>query len=751
VTGLIPSGSYTYPMSALDRNRLDEEASPYLRQHADNPVNWQPWDEATLEAARETDRPIFLSVGYSACHWCHVMEEESFADGEVAELLNEQFVPIKVDREERPDVDSVYMTVCQLVTGRGGWPLSAFLTPDGRPFYVGTYFPRDPKQGMPGFLDLCERVADSWNDPDQREEMENRADQWTAAAEDELEGTPTDADEPREPPDAGFLDSAASSALRAADREYGGFGSSGPKFPNPGRLHLLLRAHDRTGREEYREVVEETLTAMADGGMYDHLGGGFHRYATDRSWTVPHFEKMLYDQATLAPAYLAGYRMTGEERYADVARETFAFVEREMRHDAGGFFSTLDAQSEDPETGEREEGAFFVWTPEEVDEAIEDGLDADLFRERFGVTPSGNFEDGWTVLTLSEPVESLAESHGLDESEVRSRLDHAVEQARTYRETRPRPARDEKVLAGWNGLMISAFAEGALALDPDLATTAERALSFVRERLWDEDDERLTRRWKDGDAKVTGYLEDYAFLGRGALDLYGVTGDVEHLAFAMELARTITEEFWDAEERTLYFTPESGESLVARPQELGDQSTPSSTGVAASLLLALAQFSPGESFREVAEGVLDTHAKTVETDPLQHATLVLAADTRAVGSLELTVAADSLPESWRERLAETYLPDLLLTVRPPTEAGLAEWLDRLGMEEAPPIWAGREARDGPTLYACRSFTCSPPTDDVEEALEWAERLAPSADGGDDPGVGFDPDDIDPGGGASEPF
>jgi hypothetical protein len=729
-------------MSVLDRNRLDEEASPYLRQHADNPVNWQPWDGAALEAARGTDRPIFLSIGYSACHWCHVMEEESFADETVAEVLNEEFVPIKVDREERPDVDSVYMTVCQLVTGRGGWPLSAFLTPDGRPFYVGTYFPRDPKGNSPGFLDLCRRVADSWADPDQREEMENRADQWTAAAEDELEGTPTPADGAREPPDADFLDSAASSALRAADREHGGFGSSGPKFPNPGRLHLLLRAYDRTGREAYREVVEETLTAMADGGMYDHLGGGFHRYATDRSWTVPHFEKMLYDQATLAPAYLAGYQVTGDERYAAVARETFAFVEREMQHDAGGFFSTLDAQSEDPETGEREEGAFFVWTPEDVDEAVEDDADADLFRRRFGVSSAGNFEGGRTVLTLAESVDSLAAEHGMDAAEVRDRLDSAVERARAYRETRPRPARDEKVLAGWNGLMISAFAHGALVLDPALAGTAERALSFVRERLWDADARRLTRRWKDGDAKVTGYLEDYAFLGRGAFDLYQATGDVEHLAFAMDLARVVTEEFWDAAERTLYFTPESGESLVARPQELGDQSTPSSTGVAASLLLDLAGFAPDEPFREVAEGVLDTHARTVETDPLGHATLALAADTRAVGSLELTVAADSLPESWRERLAGEYLPDRLLTVRPPTEAGLEEWLDALGLAEAPPIWAGREARDGPTIYACRSYTCSPPTGDVEAALEWVERLAPGGEEGGSPGsdagTGADP-------------
>jgi hypothetical protein len=446
---------------------------------------------------------------------------------------------------------------------------------------------------------------------------------------------------------------------------------------------------------------------------------------------------MLYDQATLVPAYLAGYQVAGEERYADVARETFAFVEREMQHDEGGFFSTLDAQSEDPETGEREEGAFFVWTPEEVEEAVGDELDAGLFRDRYGISRSGNFEGGKTVLTLSGAVESLAEEYGIDGSEVHERLDRAAAQAREYRETRPRPPRDEKVLAGWNGLMVSAFAEGALVLDPGLAEPAKRALSFVRERLWDADARRLTRRWKDGDAKVTGYLEDYAFLGRGALDLYQATGEVEHLAFAMDLARVVTEEFWDAEDRTLYFTPTSGESLVARPQELGDQSTPSSTGVAASLLLDLAHFTPDESFDEVAEGVLDTHAKTVETDPLGHATLALAADTRAVGSLELTVAADSLPESWRERLAETYLPDRLLTVRPPTEAGLSEWLSVLGLDEAPPIWAGREARDGPTLYACRSHTCSPPTDDVEVALEWAERLAPTVDGTDDGGPNLD--------------
>ena len=708
----------------LTRNRLAEEASPYLQQHADNPVNWQPWDETALAAAEETDRPIFLSIGYSSCHWCHVMEEESFADPDVAAVLNEHFVPVKVDREERPDVDSVYMKTCQLVRGNGGWPLSAFLTPDGRPFYVGTYFPPEPRQGMPGFEQLCRDVVGAWTDPDEREELEDRADQWTAAVRDDLEGTPEPLGD-GEAPDTDLLESAASSALRIADREYGGFGQSGPKFPSPGRLHVLLRAWDRTGREAYRDVAAETLDGMADGGMYDQLGGGFHRYATDRSWTVPHFEKMLYDQAGLARAYLAGYQALGDERYATVAEETFAFVERELTHPEGGFFSTLDAQSEDPETGEREEGAFWVWTAADVAELFDDERDRDLFRAHYGVTDAGNFERGQSVLTLDASVAELAAEFDRTESEVQERIGRLRREALAAREERPEPPRDEKVLAGWNGLMISAFAEGGLVLDPALAETAVDALEFCRERLWDAEKRRLHRRWMDGERKVEGYLEDYAALGRGALDCYQATGDVEHLAFAAALARVVVEEFWDAEERTLYFTPQSGESLVARPQETDDSSTPSSTGVAASLLLSLDHFLPEEGFDEVAEAVLDTHGPSLERNAHSQATLLLAADDRATGALELTVAAETLPEAWRERLVETYLPDRLLSVRPPTEEALAPWLETLGLDEAPPIWAGREARDGePTLYTCRSFTCSPPVHDVEEALSWAEKLAP---------------------------
>ncbi|MFC4245824.1 thioredoxin domain-containing protein [Natribaculum luteum] len=704
--------------SPTQRNRLDEEESPYLRQHADNPVNWQPWDEAALEAARERDVPIFLSIGYSACHWCHVMEDESFADETVAEFLNEHFVPIKVDREERPDVDSIYMTVCQLVTGGGGWPLSVWLTPEGKPFYVGTYFPREPKRGQPGFLQVLENVHNSWEND--REEVENRAAQWTAAATDRLEETP-DAVAASEPPTSDVLESAADAALRNADREYGGFGSSGPKFPQPSRLHALFRVADRTGRDEYREVAVETLDAMASGGLYDHVGGGFHRYCVDRDWTVPHFEKMLYDNAEIPRAFLAGYQQTGDDRYAEVVRETLAFVDRELTHDEGGFFSTLDAQSE-AESGEREEGAFYVWTPEEVRDVLEDETDADLFCRRFDVTESGNFE-GATVLNVETSIGDLAAAFDLEESEVETRLESAREAIVEAREQRPRPNRDEKVLAGWNGLMISAFAEAAVVLGEDAyADSAVDALEFVRDRLWDADEQRLSRRYKDGEVAVDGYLEDYAFLARGALGCYEATGEVTHLAFALDLARTIESEFWDDDRGTLYFTPESGESLVTRPQELDDSSTPSSAGVAVETLLALDHFTD-EEFETIAERVLETHANRLESNPLQHVTLCLAADRLEAGPLEVTVAAGEVPDTWRDRFGEAYLPDRLFARRPPTESGLEAWLEQLELEDAPPIWAGREARDGePTLYVCRSRTCSPPVHDVDDALEWVGEV-----------------------------
>ena len=694
----------------IERNRLDEEESPYLRDHADNPVHWQPWDEAALAAARERDRPIFLSVGYAACHWCHVMADESFDDEAVAAALNEAFVPVKVDREERPDIDSVYQTVCQRVTGRGGWPLSVWLTPEGDPFQVGTYFPREPRRGQRGFLEVLEEVATAWEDPAEREKLEDRAEQWRGAVTGELEATPEAAD-----PGEGLLETAAEAAVRAADRQHGGWGS-GPKFPQTGRLRLLARAAAETDRDPFEAVLVETLDAMADGGMYDHVGGGFHRYATDRDWTVPHFEKMLYDNALLPRAYLAGYRLTGDDRYAEVVRETLAFLERELTHPEGGFFSTLGAQS--LHDGEREEGAFYLWTPAAVHEAVDDEAAAEVFCERYGVTEGGNFQ-GRTVLTRTRPPAGISADRAESYSEVTDLLGTAREELLAARERRPRPPRDEKVLAGWNGLAISAFAEAAVVLDPAFAEPAAEALSFVREQLWDG--ERLQRRYADGVTRIDGYLEDYAYLARGALDLFQATRDPEQLAFALELARGIEREFYDPEAGTLYFT--SGEDLIARPQELTDQSTPASAAVAVEVLTALDRLDPDGSLGDIARQVVETHADSVRANPLQHASLTLATDTVTRGPLELTLVADNLPERWSDTLAERYTDPAVLFWRPVDDDHLADWLDTLGLEAPPDVWANKRQRGGkPTVYACRGGTCSPERNELTRALNWADRM-----------------------------
>lgn len=696
---------------AAGRNRLDEAASPYLRQHADNPVHWQPWDDQALAEACDRDVPIFLSVGYSACHWCHVMEEESFADSAIAEVLNDHYVPIKVDREERPDVDRIYQTICQLVTRSGGWPLSVWLTPDGRPFYVGTYFPNEERHGRPAFRELLEGLAETWEND--RAEIEDRADQWMQAIKGEVE----EVDEPGSLPEDDTLERAADTALRSADRESGGFGTNGPKFPQPTRIELLLRAHDRTGRDAYRAVAVDALDAMATRGLFDHIGGGFHRYATDREWTVPHFEKMLYDNAELPRVYLAGYQVTGDERYAEVVTDTLSFVTRELTNPDGGFYSTLDAQSE--RDGEREEGAFYVWTPAEIRAAVPDDTDAELFIDRYGITPDGNFE-GQNVLVEASALDSLAEEYDLGIDDVVARLQRAREAAFEARAQRPRPPRDEKILAGWNGLMISAFAEAAIVLDPAYAGPAEAALAFIHNHLWDGD--RLHRRYKDGDVAVDGYLDDYAFLAHGAFTLYEATGDVNHLGFALDLTRRIETEFWDADTGALYFTPTSGEDLAARPQDLTDQSTRSSAAVAIDVLLSLSHFVPHDRFDSIAARALETYGSRINSNPLQHASFASAADRRATGSLEFTVVADTLPADWRAQIGATYVPNRILSVRP---RELAEWLDTLGLDEAPPIWADRDGTDAPTIYTCRSFTCSPPQTDIDAALEWAADLAPT--------------------------
>jgi uncharacterized protein YyaL (SSP411 family) len=720
------------------RNRLDEAASPYLRQHADNPVNWQPWDETALEAARERDVPIFLSIGYSACHWCHVMEEESFSDPEIADLLNDDFVPIKVDREERPDVDSLYMTVSKVVRGSGGWPLSVFLTPDRKPFFVGTYFPKDARRGQPGFRQLLTEVTESWET--ERCDLEDRAEQWLNAARGELASVPNPVSLDDDGPfgDDGPLEAVADALVRMADRDNGGFGRA-PKFPQAARVHVLLREFDRTGNETYGGAARGALGAMAAGGLNDHLGGGFHRYCTDADWTVPHFEKMLYDQATLARAYVDGHRLFGDERYADVAEETLAFVERELGHPDGGFYATLDARSAPPENPGRdhEEGAFYVWTPEQVRDAMAEYADAapsdadeetlaDVFCARFGVDEAGNFEDGQTVLTVSDSVDELADAFDRSEREIGGVLDTAETRAFAARADRPRPARDEKVLAGWNGLTAWAFAEAGLALDSAYGQRAASAVEFARERLWDGD--RLSRRIINEHVAGVGYAEDYAYLARGALATYEATGDHGHLGFALDLADALLAECYDPETGALYETPESVDDVDVRGQEAADGPTPSPIGVAAETLLALDAFDPDAGYGDAGVAMLERYGGRLEDSPAGHPMLALAVDTVSSGHLEVTVAGDALPETWRNAVGGSYLPTRLLSVRPGDDSNLSTWLDDLDVGDAPPIWAGREESDdderghGATAYVCRR-ACSPPLHDVEAIEEWLSEFS----------------------------
>ena len=712
----------------IERNRLDGAASPYLEQHADNPVNWQPWDDAALAAARERDRPIFLSIGYSSCHWCHVMAEESFEDPAVAERLNEHFVPIKVDREERPDLDSIYMTVCRQVTQGGcGWPLSVWLTPELRPFYVGTYFPPTANHGRPGFGELLDSIVEAWETD--RSELEERGEAWLGSASEVLESVSVPASEST---GEWALETAGERLVEMADRSHGGFGVE-QKFPHVERLLVLASLAERGASGTFQAVLEEALDAMAAGGIRDHVGGGFHRYCVDRDWTVPHFEKMLYDNAAIPRAFLAGAQVTGREGYAEVAAETFAFVERELTHPEGGFYSTLDARSPPREdtgaTASAVEGAFYTWTPGGVREAMAtaEGADAEfdtdqlanVFEARFGVTKAGNFE-GETVLTRARSVREVAAAVDMEPKAVEGALTAARRRARAARAERPRPPRDEKILADWNGLMIGALAQGTLVLgEPRYAEMGREALAFLQEHHWDGD--RLAHRYKDGDRQSTDYLADYAFVARGALELHGVTGELGPLAFALDLGRAIERRFWDAEASRLYFTADGAQDLPMRPSSVDEGSTPSSTGVAVEVLAALDHVDPTAGFDEIAETVLAANRDRIESSPERHPTLAMAADLLETGHLEVTVAAESVPEDWQDLLAASYRPDLLLTRRPPTDGGLEDWLDALSLESAPPLWEGRAARERPTAYVCRR-QCSPPVTDGDGLDEWLAEL-----------------------------
>ncbi len=577
-------------------NRLADETSPYLLQHAENPVDWYPWGPEAFERARAEDKPIFLSVGYSACHWCHVMERESFEDDATALLLKANFISVKVDREERPDVDAVYMDAVHAVAGRGGWPMSVFMTPEGKPFYAGTYFPPTPHQGMPSFKEVIDQLAALWET--QREEvleaaaklteaMRNAHDALTAAAGDELPGADT-------------LHQAAERIAHEFDDEDGGWGGP-PKFPQPMVTEFLLRRYCQTEDGRLMRMASETLDAMARGGIYDHLGGGFHRYAVDLEWRIPHFEKMLTDNALLARVYLRAYELTAVPAYERVATETLDYVVREMTHPAGGFYSAQDADSEG------EEGRFFVWTPAQIAEALQGTPEAadggiELFCEAYGITPEGNFE-GSTVLHLPRPMPELAASTGIPVPELESRL--AAMRATLFeaREDRVRPARDDKVLAGWNGLMLGAFAEAARVLDrKDYREIAAQNGHFLLGQMCTADG-RIYRSWKDGRATLNGYLEDYANCADGMLELYETTRDERWFEAAAGLGDAIIEHFSDPA-GGFFDTSDDHEQLIVRPKGVQDGAVPSGSSMATGVLLRLAVHTREARYAEAAAGAL---------------------------------------------------------------------------------------------------------------------------------------------------
>jgi hypothetical protein len=675
-------------------NRLIHETSPYLRQHADNPVDWYPWGEEALRRARELDRPIFLSIGYSACHWCHVMEHESFEDPTVAKVLNDHFVSIKVDREERPDLDQIYMTAVQILTRHGGWPMSVFLTPDLKPFWGGTYFPPDDRHGLPSFKRLLEAVREAWRN------KRTQVDQQAADLADDIQTAMHLA------PAAGelgpeLLRRAVADLQRAFDPVYGGFGQA-PKFPHALELRLLLRAWKRFGDDDALAMARRTLDGMAMGGMYDQLGGGFHRYSTDRAWLVPHFEKMLYDNALLSVAYLEAYQATGEPFYREVVEETLAYVLREMTSPEGPFWSTQDADSEG------EEGKFFVWSAAEVEAVLGKEL-ANLFCSVYDVTPEGNWE-GHNILHRTRTFEQEARLLHLSEAELRARLDEAKRRLFEVRSRRVWPGRDEKVLTSWNGLMIAAFARAAQVLErPQYAEIAARAADFLLQRMR-QPDGRLFRTWSAGsEPKLNGYLEDYSFLLDALVDLYEATFAPRWLEAALHLTGVLVEQFWDEDEGGFFYTGRDHEALIARTKDPHDGSIPSGNSMAATALLRLARLTGRQDLEAKARRTLELFQGVLTRAPSAAGQMLLALDFSLGPVQECVVAGDPASEETRQvlrLLRRRFRPWQVLVFREPGQ-------EDAQLEGLIPLLAGKTPQGGVTTYLCENFVCREPLVGVE--------------------------------------
>ncbi len=681
-------------LQQLSANHLLHETSPYLKQHAHNPVAWYPWGPEALEKAGQLDRPIFLSIGYSACHWCHVMEHESFEDPEIAAILNENFVSIKVDREERPDLDGIYMTAVQMMTGQGGWPMSMFLTPDLKPFYGGTYFPPDDRYGRPSFKRVLLALAEAWKT--RRDEISRSAAEITQQLQQagRVESAAGDLG-PR------LLQNAGGMLERAFDSTYGGFGSA-PKFPHATELRLLLRIWKRFGNDYALHMARLTLDRMAMGGIYDHLGGGFHRYSTDERWLAPHFEKMLYDNAQLSVAYLEAYQATAEPFYRQVVEETLGYVLREMTSPEGPFYSSQDADSEG------EEGKFFVWSAHEVEESL--GKDrAETFTYVYDVTPQGNWE-GHNILHRTKTDSQDARLLHISEDELRRVLQDCKRELFTARSRRVWPGRDDKVLTSWNGLMIAAFAQAAQVLDdPAYVAAARRAADFILKSMRSADG-RLLRTYSSGaQAKLNGYLEDYAYFLEALVSLYEATFDSRWIEAALEIAELMIDEFWDAEQAGFFYTGRSHEALIARTKDPHDSSMPSGNSMAVMALLRLAKLTGRSELLEKAEATLRLFHGLTVSSPLAAGQMLVALDFHLGPVQEFAVVGDPGADDTQKVLhliRGGFRPNKVVALQPV-----------LGKETQAqkklPLLEGKTARGKVTTYICRDFTCQEPLIGVE--------------------------------------
>ena len=671
----------------MPENSLINETSPYLLQHSNNPVQWYSWNETTLKKAIDENKPIFLSIGYSSCHWCHVMAHESFENEEIAKIMNENFINIKVDREERPDVDDIYQKVCQISTGQGGWPLSVFLTPDQKPFYVGTYFPILDSYGRPGFGSLLRQLAQSWKEKPQ--------DIYKAAENFLSNLKKTESVKIPSKIEKLILDEAAINLLQLGDAINGGFGSA-PKFPNAANLSFLFRYSKFSKISKFNEFALKTLTKMAKGGIFDQLGGGFHRYSTDARWLVPHFEKMLYDNALIPVVYAEAYQLTKNPFYLEVVKKTLNYVLRDMTSSEGGFYSAQDADSEG------EEGKFYVWSKSEILKIL--GEDAEIFCLYYDVTDGGNFE-GKTILCNNINLSAVAFKFGKTEDQIKEILNSGLKKLLVHRSNRVKPGLDDKVLTSWNALMISAFAKGyRVSNEKSYIDAAENCVSFIQEKLIQNG--ILLRTYKNGTAKIPGYLEDYAFFINALLDVFEINPESKYINLAQTLGKYLIDHFWDQNDNSFYMTADTHDKLIIRPKSNYDLSMPSGNSVASGALLRLYHLTQEKKFLDISKKIMESQATLAAENPFGFGQLLNAIYMYIQKPLEITVLNSKNSEIYKS-LTNRFLPEsILITIKNKNQI---ENLSKF------PFFKGKEFHEEKTtVFVCKDFTCSLPLESISE-------------------------------------